>query len=87
MYLVQILFQVLCLLLEFEIVARNTILELLVSILDLIELHFKFEYFFDTVEQVLMQLLLLGLVLGFELFAFLLDQTLLHLDHVRLFFL
>lgn len=85
--LVQILLQVLRLLLELKVVSGNAILELLVGVLDLVQLHFKLEDFLDTVEQVLMQLLLLGLVLVLQLVALLFYQTLLELDNVGLLLL
>lgn len=85
--LVQILLQVLRLLLELKVVSGNAILELLVGVLDLVQLHFKLEDFLDTVEQVLMQLLLLGLVFVLQLVALLFYQTLLELDNVGLLLL
>ena len=84
MDLIQILFQVLRFLLELEVIARNAILQLFVCILHLVKLHLQFEYFFDSVEEVLMKLLLLSLILDLELVTLLFDHPFLHDDHIRL---
>lgn len=87
MYLVQILFKVLRFLFELQIITRNAIFQLFISIFDLIELHFKFQYFFNAIQQVLVKLFLFCFVFGLEFIAFLLYEPLLHLYHVWLFLL
>ena len=56
MNLVQILFETLSFLLELQVLLRNGLFQLLVGVFRLVQLHLKSEYFFDSVGEVLLQL-------------------------------
>ena len=59
MNVVQVLLKVLRLLLVLQVILRDRVLQLLVRIFHLIQLHLELEYLLDAVQQVLVQLLAL----------------------------